>query len=448
MKNRFFPILCILCCLFFAIPVCAVSFSDVKNADWFSKSVYDVCDLGYMIGTSDTEFSPKKNITGAEAVTLLARIYADTEGDTATLSQFTEEASPWFAGYINYCMSKGLLSDASIEILNASLDVPLTRAELLYLFSELPDTLFFQINTVDDGMIPDVDTSAYYADAVYRAYRAGITVGVDDKGTFHPTLPISRAEVAAILVRIAAPAKRESITLTLDLKTALNHMPLTPRSTGYAVLDRMVEAVLKKVTTEDMTTYEKLMACYDYLVDNCTYGRSPVSGKYRAIYRQNPYLSPDPARVTSPVAPLVGDDGYYYFYQAVEKHALEAYTAMYAAELLDSLTGWCDHYSSAFAVLCRRIGVECIPVYVNSRLGSEYMPHMTSVIRIGGVDCVFDPQIEAVLVKNTGKNEHDRFMRPLDEMTREYRAWDGLEDCRALIELYTYDESKMQSING
>lgn len=448
MKTRLLCLTLALFCLIGVLPVTAASFSDVADKDWFADSVYAVCDHGYMIGTAPDTFSPAALITGAEGVTLLARIHADTQGTTDTLAAFTEASSPWYAGYINYCAAAGLLNEQSAAVLDATLEAPMTRAELLYVLSALPDTLFSAKNTVEDGTIPDVDTDAYYAPAVYRAYRAGITVGVDNAGTFRPDAQISRAEVAAILVRIAEPARRQSVTLTFDLETAMNRMALTPCKTGYTVLDNMVDRVLAAVITDGMTTYDMVTACYDYLVENASYGRSPASGGYRPIYKKNPYHDPAPDLITSPAKPLVGDHGYEYFYIALKEHALEGYTAMYASEMLDSLTGWCDHYSSAFAILCRRIGLECIPVYVNSRLGNEYKPHMTAVIRVGGVDCIFDPQIEAVLVGNTGKNEHKRFCRPIDEMTEEYRDWDDLEQCRELMGTFAYDEAKMKAVNA
>lgn len=448
MKTRFLCTALALVLLLGQLSVCAHAFTDVNETDWFADSVNAVCDLGYMIGTPDGAFSPHTNITGAEAITMLARLHADTEGMTEALADHTEDTKPWYAGYINYCMSEGVLSDQSIDILNTSLELPLTRAELLYLFSELPERLFAEINAVDDGMIPAVDTNAYYASAVYRAYRAGITVGTDDKGTFNPDRPITRAEVAALIVRIADPTQRQRITLSFYVEKAINCMALNPTKTGYAVLDNMVERVLDKVTTADMTTYEKLLACYDYLVANCTYGRSPARQKYRAIYWDNPYTDPAPTLVTKAEAALVGDDGYYYFYQALQKHALEAYTAMYAAELLDSMQGLCDHYSSAFAIICRRIGVECFPIYINSKLGNEYLPHMATVMSIGGVDYIFDPQIEGVIMRNLGYNEHDRFARPLSETAHLYHDWGDLEECRALFDVFTYDTTKMNKING
>ncbi len=447
MTKRFWVLVFVLICICGIISVQAASFSDVASEDWYADSVSDVCARGYMIGTAEAYFSPLSPITGAEGLTLLARVHADIQGKTAALTAVTAGVTPWYRGYIDYCADQGLLSEKAAEILDVSLSKPLSRAELLYLLSALPDALFSARNTVDDGMIPDVDMSAFYASAVYRAYRAGITVGVDAKGTFRPDAQITRAEVAAILVRIADSSKRLSRSLPFDVQALLNNTELHPVTTGYTVLDRMVDAVFAKALTDDMTTYEKVLALYDYLVENGSYGRSPVSGNYHPIYKKNPYTDPSPTYPVSYIKAFSGYRGYEYYYIAEAEHALEGYTAMYAAEMLDAMTGWCDHYSSAFVILCRRLGLDTVPVYINSRLGNEYKPHMTTVMRVGGVDCVFDPQIEAVLVGNTGKNEHKRFCRPISEMTEEYRDWDDLSHSRALMGDFTYNADQMKAVN-
>ena len=73
------------------------------------------------------------------------------------------------------------------------------------LANALPDSALLEINNVPDGSIPDV----YRSDTgIYRLYRAGILSGYDDQGTFRPNSPITRAEVAAILVRMADPNSR------------------------------------------------------------------------------------------------------------------------------------------------------------------------------------------------------------------------------------------------
>ena len=482
MKHARYPQVCSLFLLFcvllweMTVPVSAgsdagISFDDVPMTSWYCQSVQRIAEEKLMIGTSEHCFSPEKPITGAEGLVLLARVHASlTQNPDALLTQGTPDEI-WYQKFYDYCMDAGLLGEASSAILDTSMMQPLTRAQLLVLLSALPDTAWTVCNSIADGVIPDVSMSASYAEAVYRAYRAGITVGIDAEGNFHPDGTISRAEVAAILIRIIDPSMRLSVTLPAEeiivynalgekaaippsykddylaygwrmtpptdafsAKALLNDAVLSPTATGYQALDDQIDAIFSKILTQDMTTYEKVKACYDYLVSECTYGKSPASGNHRALYRDNPYtLSESAASALSLFKEnpsLSGDRGYDYFAAAVKGGALEAYTAMYAAELFDGMTGWCDHYSSAFAVMMRRIGLPCCPLYVDSKLGDGYKPHMTVILTVGGVDCIFDPQIEAVLVGNTGKNQHKRFCRPISEMTAEYCHLEDLVFCR------------------
>ena len=49
---------------------------------------------------------------------------------------------------------------------------------------------------------PDVPADAWYAKAVDFAFRAGLMEGYED-GTFRPNDPLTRAEAATILQRLA-----------------------------------------------------------------------------------------------------------------------------------------------------------------------------------------------------------------------------------------------------
>ena len=82
----------------------------------------------------------------------------------------------------------------------------LTRQEFAAIVANaLPSEALPAINSVPFGSIPDV----YRSDAaIYKLYRAGILAGNDAAGTFRPNSPITRAEVATILVRMADPNAR------------------------------------------------------------------------------------------------------------------------------------------------------------------------------------------------------------------------------------------------
>ncbi len=476
----------LLCLTAFLMPAAAddtPAFTDVTPADWFFQSVHDICRTGLMIGTSATTFSPKDYITTAECVTLLARMHARITDSTEVL-QAAPPTTPWYQAYINYCTAHALLAADMQMLVSDFITQPMSRAQIIALFSALPDSVWTEINSVDAGAIPDVPVGADYEEPIYRAYRCGITIGIDAAGRFNPDQPITRAEVAAMVIRIVDPTVRQTVTLTapkiklfaadgttvtvtreersayealgwretpypaeFDAETALNAMPLYPIKTGYRTLDDMIDRLFARILTDDMTTYEKVSAVYDYLVTTSTYGRSPVSGSYRMIYKSSPYADPAPGLATPLRSKLSGYSGYDYFYIALNDHELESYTIMYATEMLAGKTGWCDHFSSAFAVMMRALGLPAIPLYVDSLAGSTYAPHMTSLMTVGGVDCYFDPQIEAVLVGRTGKNEHKRFCRPMAEMTDEYHVFgDDIAINKALFGTFVYDAEKMEKI--
>ena len=70
------------------------------------------------------------------------------------------------------------------------------------------DKALVAIKNVEFSNIPDVSGTESYADSVLRLYRAGVLTGSDSKGTFNANSTISRAEVAAIVTRMAIPELR------------------------------------------------------------------------------------------------------------------------------------------------------------------------------------------------------------------------------------------------
>lgn len=91
-----------------------------------------------------------------------------------------------------------------------------TRAQFAAILARaLPAEALTAQNSVPIDSVPDVPASA--AGGIYTLYRAGILTGSDGKGTFNPNSTISRAEVAAIVTRMADKSLRKSITLTAPI---------------------------------------------------------------------------------------------------------------------------------------------------------------------------------------------------------------------------------------
>lgn len=175
--------------------VCAAElpFSDVKKSDWFYNDVKTAYESGVINGKSATEYKPSDNMTYAEAIKLAACMHmlaADGEIDF-------KPSEPWYKTYVDYCTENKIISKEYEYNKNAS------RSGYMTIFANcLPDNLLKEINAVADGSIPDVPSSAAYADAVYKLYRAGIVTGVDADHNCNPNANIKRSEVAAILTRM------------------------------------------------------------------------------------------------------------------------------------------------------------------------------------------------------------------------------------------------------
>ncbi len=191
-------------------------FTDVKSSDWFNENVKEVYEYGLMVGMSDTKFSPKSNVTIAQAFTIAARLNQIYETGTENFS----EGSPWYQVYLDYAAEKGILSDSRV-LVSGRANNPATRAEFAAILANcLPKEELDEINPVVSGSIPDVASNRMYARDIYRLYRAGIIVGNDKKGTFAPDKNITRAEVAAIVTRM------------VDRKLRMQIDPNSPLITG------------------------------------------------------------------------------------------------------------------------------------------------------------------------------------------------------------------------
>ena len=175
---------------------------------------------------------------------------------------------------------------------------------------------------------------------------------------------------AAIFILMTSSAK------AADVEYVLNHAELYPTSTGVYYCDEVVWATLNQITTDDMSTYEKVLACYNYLVDTCSYGDNVL-------------------RLDFPE-----DNGTARAYGMLVGHV-----------------GACDDYSCAFAALVRAIGLNCYTVYgQTARADGGYTGHIWCVIAVDGVEYVFDPQID----DNIGAGIYYRFCVTYDDTPGAY----------------------------
>ncbi len=167
-------------------------FRDVRAGDWFYRLVAGAYETGFVDGRAPTLFDPEGNVTAAEAVTLCARflsLYYDDRWDFGS-------SGAWYEGYYDYLRRWGI--DTSFAAPGESV----TRGEFALLMARaLPqEARGGEIDTV----FPDVP--AKYQSAVTALTRCGVITG--SGGLFHPYDPLTRAEAAAFLGRMADKSLR------------------------------------------------------------------------------------------------------------------------------------------------------------------------------------------------------------------------------------------------
>ena len=176
------------------------TFRDVGAGDWFRGNVSMAYEFGLMRGTGEGTFSPNNHVTLAEAVTLAARlhsVYYTGEEDFPVY-----DGGNWFDPYVNYARDNGLISE------NYLYTRPATREEFVHILAQaLPDKELKP--TADTITFADAGEIVYMGDVTLLS-GAGVINGVKENGQtyFKPSAPITRAEVAAVVSRMARPEAR------------------------------------------------------------------------------------------------------------------------------------------------------------------------------------------------------------------------------------------------
>ena len=156
-------------------------FYDVAKGDWFYDAVKYVYCADLMDGVEEHIFAPNDTLTRAMVWTIIARAEGvDTDG-----------GATWYAKAQEWVVAKGI-SDGE----NPS--AAITRQELVTMLWRLAGEPVVNYALT----APDADAISGWA---YEAMRWAVSEGIiegDENGLIHPTTTCTRAEAAAILMRL------------------------------------------------------------------------------------------------------------------------------------------------------------------------------------------------------------------------------------------------------
>ena len=202
-------------------------FADVASDSWY----HDYVALGYEYALFDGRgagFEPESPVKLSELITLSARLRAVWADETVS-----DAPGAWYARYVRYLSERGLLEPT----LPAACDVPATRAQLAAVFAAtLPESCFDSPYRalVDEAyasgrFITDVTEQTPYRGQILLLYARGLLAGTDASGSYQPEKTTTRAETAAVVMRIVLPSLRVTPDWTVP------KAPLAPDSLAALV---------------------------------------------------------------------------------------------------------------------------------------------------------------------------------------------------------------------
>lgn len=180
-------------------------FHDITEDKWYADPVIRARERGIMNGISTWFFSPESYLTREMAVTILHRMEVgySANNNTGEKTSFDDvDATSWYASSVVWASEAEItvgIGDNTFGVGKA-----ITREELTTLITRYLDhknrSLTEKVDTVPT--FNDADSISDWAvESLDALCRSGVIKG-DDKGNFRPGDKVTRAEAAAIFVRL------------------------------------------------------------------------------------------------------------------------------------------------------------------------------------------------------------------------------------------------------
>ena len=172
-------------------------FTDIKVSDYYCDAVKWAVEQGITTGTTDTTFSPNEGCTRSQMVTFLWRAAGSPE-PTGKTNPFTDvKTDAYYYKALLWAIENGITKGTTETTFSP--DETCTRGQMatfLYRNAKSPAV-------TGSASFTDVETGAYYSDAVAWAFRQGITKGASDT-TFAPEATCTRGQMVTFLYRYLA----------------------------------------------------------------------------------------------------------------------------------------------------------------------------------------------------------------------------------------------------
>lgn len=217
-----------LCLTMGSASVFAAQFTDIEDEkySWAKPYIEDMADKGYITGYEDGTFQPDKEVSKLEGIAMFARSMGVKDEANAVALQKARDtydelllqySLSWGQDELAYLLYKGVFdtSDLNTYIMDVK-NEPMKRYEAAIIITK---AMYGEEEALENaGVVLDyADAKEIPTNALgYVAYASeqGIMNGMDD-GSFSPFTPVSRAQMAVMLARVAQKTGYEYIQAKL-----------------------------------------------------------------------------------------------------------------------------------------------------------------------------------------------------------------------------------------
>ena len=206
-----------------AFPAEAKTFSDVPQSHWAYSVIDEASDDGIMNGKAAGVFAPNATLTRAEYATMLYNLAPESDvmklvyGSTADNGLYDVDGNAWYADTVSWAVARGVFKNNDGSF---SPNRTITREEMAVATYEFLHTYCvgkFVLDSIYKGFTDDAAfSSSANRDKVYILVNNGIIAGKSD-GSFDPQGSLTRAEAAAMAVRVADIVASEAPADTLEM---------------------------------------------------------------------------------------------------------------------------------------------------------------------------------------------------------------------------------------
>lgn len=206
-----------------AFPAEAKTFSDVPQSHWAYSVIDEASDDGIMNAKAAGVFAPNATLTRAEYATMLYNLAPESDvmklvhGSTADNGLYDVDGNAWYADTVSWAVARGVFKNNDGSF---SPNRTITREEMAvatYEFLHKYCDGKFVLDSIYKGFTDDAAfSSSANRDKVYILVNNGIIAGKSD-GSFDPQGSLTRAEAAAMAVRVADIVASEAPADTLEM---------------------------------------------------------------------------------------------------------------------------------------------------------------------------------------------------------------------------------------